>query len=270
MRVAPLLVVTAVLLPGCFNEPINPERMAEMTFAARLMWTHPYPNLLIEVDYVEGRQPLQSSLDHVLNLLHNLTDKRDIRMLPPTKLTGDPRFEDDDYNWSRGEINRVIKAVFSSGPANTDGANGYAFLHFVFLNGRSGAYSHDAAGEAIGQKIVIFPDSINKVFGLREPPELLGKKPTYEQVERYLLTHELGHTLGLVGYEIPEMTKRQSSDGYHHSTYRSSPMYQFSRQDLAPFAPVTGEDYTPDQFDEYDLQDLNAFRERGRRSAPQE
>lgn len=250
-----------VILAGCYHTGPKPFQWSSEATAARLIWSHPYPDLLIEVDYVEGLQPFASTIEHLNATLHNLTDKREISLIVK-QLPDEPRFE-GWRNWSIDELLLLTRETFDSGTLEKGGAGSQAFLHVLFLNGQmSTGDSHSPVGFMKYETLFIFPQTMHSAV---RPVVLVERQLTYEVRERNVVTHELGHALGLVNGEVPMIHARQAPDRTRHSAYPSSPMYYQSRADLAPLEPATGEDYAPDQFDEYDLQDLAAFREQGRR-----
>ena len=74
----------------------------------------------------------------------------------------------------------IADAPFSSGDPRRPGAGGHAFLHVVLLNGEAkAAPAEEVAGGVRGRTIYLFPDELNDLLGMREPPDALGHHPQY-------------------------------------------------------------------------------------------
>ena len=259
MRVLGVVLCVALLLPGCASPPGSDPQ--ELTLAAHLIWTRPYPGLLVEVDHAPGRAPQEASLRMLEEVLRDVTDKREVRVLPPQPAPDEPRFRDAERNWTTSELLDLHRELFSSSSASRRGADGWAFLHVVFLNGRAGEES-EFAGLQLSNVVFVFPDTLRRApAGSPLPPM---DAPGYARVEQTVLLHELGHALGLVGGDVPMVHERLSKHGRHHSRYESSPMYPWVTPHLALLAETADETLMPVRFDAYDLEDLARFRETGR------
>lgn len=122
----------------------------------------------------------------------------------------------------------------------------------MYLDGvREG--DEDVVGLSSGPEITIFIDRVRNEGSV--PP------PAAEKVERAVLMHEFGHSLGLVGCGIP-MVKPRAIDGCHSPNERSV-MHPSADDDVASalldFTQEGGHIHF--EFDVDDLEDIRAFRE---------
>jgi hypothetical protein len=266
-----MLVILALVVTGCASDvphpfPTMPQDDAlQESLPAALLWAHPYPDLLVEIDYVEGREPSTLALDALRDTLRGVTDKAEIVIAPPTLLpASDSRFQ-GGREWTREELADVHKAYFQARASDAFGDEGTARVHVLYLNGRypTGSTFHgtlptSALGLQIRDALLMFPDDL--------PTAQDEERPWGTLYERSTLIHELGHAMGLVNHGIPMQRPHVAEDGVHSSNPRSV-MAQGHRGPWVLEEVQDGE-WIPYRFDADDLADLAAFRETGRASAP--
>lgn len=199
-----------------------------------LMAPQPYTEIVVEVDYVAGRKPNDSALEHLVNTIAEVTGKN-VTLAPINQIPAqNGRYEGED-------ITNISEAH-----RNTRSANGKASIWVGYLNGtmRGGG----AAGIAVaGTVTAVFPDTIND---LPFPPT------TKVGIEKTILVQEVGHLFGLVniGYRSPR--DHEDKDHPGHSKNPGSVMYWalMTRDGLIDFIGNGGS--PPTTFDADDLADL--------------
>lgn len=265
-----VLVLVALALSGCASDVPHPfpkmprDETLEQSLPAALVWAHPYPNLLIEIDYVEGREPSTLALDTLRDTLRAVTDKVDIAIAPPTALpASDPRFS-GWREWKLEDLVDVHSRYFDAQAPGAFGEEGTARLHVLYLNGYYPLTTPvhvpvvmSAIGLQMQDTLLLFPDDLPAAQGQERPWNTL--------YERNALIHELGHAMGLVNKGIPMQRPHVAEDGIHSNNDRSV-MAQGHRGPWVLEEVQDGE-WIPYRFDADDLADLEAFRETGREMA---
>lgn len=260
MRLSPLAVVVIFLMLGCLNPPVETPDYAllqAMSYAAR----HPFPDLVVEIDYVEGRAPHPGALAALEATLNEVVDKRSITILEPTEIPPPPETE------RKQDRPRVAHASsFDSMPAAnlTYGQGSTAYLHVIYLDGiaRTTEGSH-LLGLHIGQAVILYPDAWRGQS--REPVRIDDSAERKEfELERAVLIHEIGHAFGLVDGGAPMV--RPHSDGTGHSSNRGSVMYAEVDRPGSLLSLLQREEI-PFRFDTDDLADLRALQELARQNA---
>jgi hypothetical protein len=117
----------------------------------------------------------------------------------------------------------------------------------------SGKYSEDSVlGVAVdASTIAIFGDSVEEAKG-----PIFGR-PSAEEVEKSVIVHEVGHLLGLVNIVYESLYEHEDPDHPNHSNNEDSVMY-WAIESTSIGSIISGE--LPDEFDEWDLQDLNDMK----------
>lgn len=213
--------------------------------------------ILVEVSAVDGRWPDLGALDHLRATLADVTGKA-VTVTGPTPIAprGGPYLEED--------LRRIHAATTAFGPGGfQDLALGRTRLHVLYLDGRM--EGDDGGHRTLGRSLVdagvvaIFRDAYAGAY--REGADG-GRTPAAHELDRHVLLHEVGHTLGLVGNGIP-MVRDHDADGHPgHSRYPESVMYH--HPPMTPRQLVTGP--VSIAFDVDDLADLAAHRARLRRA----
>lgn len=196
--------------------------------------------LVVEVDYQEGAEPRAGATDHLRQVLAGVVDK-------PGGLTfeGGNVFASDRRDWTRDALRAVAdthRQVRSGG--------GVAAVYVLYVRGASEEPS--ALGVAhTASEVALFPDGWRGTLGT-----LLGSDVA---VERAVLTHELGHLLGLVNLTYTSSIQgREDPNNPGHSASRESVMF------WAIESSAIGQVFSgppPDSFDEWDRTDLQGLRE---------
>lgn len=270
MRLGWTLIVLIVAASGCLaSDAPAPASSSEATDAwedtlpAAILWAHPYPDLLVEIDHVEGREPSRLALETLRRTLEEVSDKERVILAPPTMLPReDGRFH-GRHEWTLEELADVHARYFDAGVPGAYGADGTARLHLLYLNGvyrldagGGGLVAQHAAGLQLEDALLMFPDDLPVGFGQG------ADRPWSPYYERKLLVHEAGHAMGLVNAGIPMQRPHVDRDGVHSD----NPGSVMAVGNHGPFAleMVQDNQWAPYRFDADDLADLDAFRERGR------
>lgn len=266
MRPASLVGAAAILLAGCLagNNPFE-DRRDSVSHPEALLRASPFPELVVDIDYMAGAEPTQESLDLAFAALREVVDKSRITIEDPTPIPGGAE--------ARGHSDLVEAATAGlDAPWPYTGADGVAHLHIVYMRGTysngtddsiaSGLYMPDLA------TAFVFPDTWRADVSIALALVGSGVPPSWLEAE--VLTHEVGHAMGLVNYLIPAQSERIAPDDpcACHSARRASVMYPgihnaqdhlqhiLERQALAPIG-----------YDDEDKADLAAYRE-GRTGPP--
>jgi hypothetical protein len=89
-------------------------------------------------------------------------------------------------------------------------------------------------------------------------PEV-GQMLIYEKAERWLVIHEVGHSLGLLDVGAPMTSARKSERNPVHSTEEASPMFEVDRTGGSYLDDFSEEKSAPYVFTSNDLADLRAL-----------
>ena len=200
-----------------------------------------YTELVIEVDFESGYQPKSSSTDLLKQRLEEVCDKPDGVTITFTETVfgNQGTWTDDDvrsYGWEHKENQPQTSST----------------LHWQIIF-PSGKYSEDSVlGVAVdASTIAIFGDSVEEAKG-----PIFGR-PSAEEVEKSVIVHEVGHLLGLVNIVYESLYEHEDADHPNHSNNEDSVMY-WAIESTSIGSIISGE--LPDEFDEWDLQDLNDMK----------
>jgi hypothetical protein len=189
--------------------------------------------VVLELHAVDGATPSQGVLDHLTTLVGAVTGKAVL-----VGSAGVPPGEERD--WTPGELVDLA----DGGTVYFQGA-GDAVLRLLFVHGTLQG-DDSVLGVALrGDVAAIFVDRIESAAGL------LGSS---DRVARSVITHEIGHLLGLVDLHLA--TGREDPEHPGHSTNPNSVMYWAVESDL--IGQLLGAN-PPDSFDEADRADLVAI-----------
>lgn len=203
--------------------------------AAPLLGTRPFAELVVEIDFVPGRQPTRSATSHLVETLRTVTGK-------PVSLAGGDRLPAGDGSYTLAEIRRLAEA--RSIPSRAPRAS----LWIAYLDGHL-ADDPNALGVAFAATAAaLFPDRIN---------EALTALVRAGAIERSVLLHEVGHLLSLVNVGYRSSVDHEDPEHPGHSSNRESVMY-WAVEDVSVTTLLRGG--PPDRFDDADLADLRMRR----------
>ncbi|MGQ0616713.1 MAG: hypothetical protein ACT4PW_06935 [Acidimicrobiia bacterium] len=219
--------------PGPAPAPVLDGAVEVGFFAPAVLRPDLSTRVLVEVRNQPGAAPAGASLDHLQGVLAAVTGK-------PVTVTSGPGIAGGARDWS----DAAVRAEASAGTAVS--ADGTVVLRLLFLEGVFEG-SAGVLGVAVrGDTAAIFSDAISASGGL-----LSGSGP----IENAVVTHEVGHLLGLV--DVYRQTGRADPDHPGHSSNPGSVMYWAVESSL--IGSLLGE-FPPTEFDQADLADLAAIR----------
>ena len=196
-----------------------------------------YSKLHIEINYVSGYEPSSDALDLLRQRINEVTDKNTVTISQNS-------FGSTDTSYSLEEILEI-----ENSQRNKFKGGDEFVIHILYLNGEF-EDNNNALGIAYkGSSFAMFQEKIEDAAFLFI---------SAQDIEKAVLVHEYGHLLGLVnmGYTSPH--DHEDPDHPHHSNNEESVMYwAIESQDF--YNQLDGE--PPNNFDTYDLDDLNLMRQ---------
>jgi len=189
----------------------------------------------IAVGTQPSAEPRQGSIDHVVSVVRDVSGKA-------VDTTAGPAVGGSAQAWSADDLRALV-------PPSTAPIGGRARITLLFVHGTLGG-DKGVLGVAIrGDLGVIFTDRVNA-----SATPLVGSAG----IESAVVTHEVGHLLGLVDLYLH--TGRQDPDHPGHSTDTHSVMYWAVESDLVGDLLEGG---PPREFDDADRADLARIRDGG-------
>lgn len=195
-----------------------------------------FEKLIVEIDYEANSQPKNGGV--LLQRLKKYADKPGGIIV-----SGANSFQKTKDSYSLSDIQALVRSNRSS---YTSGKT--ATIYVLYLNGTY-ASNQNALGLAINATtMVIFPDQIDRattalVFG--------------STIESAILTHELGHLLGLVNLTYKSNINHEDPAHSGHSSNPNSVMY-WAVEDISISSILSGG--PPTQFDSSDEKDIQNIK----------
>lgn len=240
-------------LAGCIQQFSNPGGPGD--WALDFLTDDRYTELLVEIDHEPGAAPEARTVDMLRDTLGaRLNKPGGIEIRNSASIEG----KGSGAKYSFDEI-RALEQEHR----NHHKSGERAVLYIMFLDGGSDRDSGDGrvlGAVYSGSSMVLFKDNMRHTHDRCRAQMPLGLScPSYARIEDAVVTHELGHVLGLVNLnpgDVPMTHEREDPDSPGHSKYDTSVMYHaiVTSRGLLDFL-LTGRQL-PTQFDQYDIQDL--------------
>jgi hypothetical protein len=191
------------------------------------------------IDVAIGTQtsadPRQESIDHLESVLRDVSGKA-------VRTTTGPPIGGAAHDWSADELRALV-------PSAPSPVGGRARMTVLFVHGTLGGDTGVLGAALRGDLAAIFVDRVNA-----SATPLVGSSG----IEIAVVTHEVGHLLGLVDLYLH--TGRQDPEHPGHSTDKHSVMYWAVESDLVGDLLQGG---PPRDFDDADREDLATIHDGG-------
>jgi hypothetical protein len=228
-----------------------------------------FTRLVVELDAVPGMEPYDETPDKLVELIADVVDKPDG---VEAAIDGAIDPVGEDHAWTFDEL-RVLADDSFDVPLADDAIA----IHVMFVDGHSADDSPDGVVLGIAwanTHIVIFKQTIDQVCAASVLPEAL-RDAQCTGAELSILTHEVGHLIGLVDNGLPMVEPHRDPDTAHgrHDADDGCVMY-WAYEGGALFDAI-GERLLGSQsnsvgFDDACLADLEAERGRSRAAGGRE
>lgn len=206
--------------------------------ARTILRRSPARRLVVEITYVEGKRPTQASVDHLIGILQRETAKPD----------GVLSTFDDPIPATKSSYTLADLVGLESRYRRLHSSASVATVWIAALNGDYAGGS-GALGLAFrATAAVLFEDQIQQVANVFV---------SSSAIERSVITHEMGHLLGLISIGYQSRYNHEDPQHPHHSKYQTSVMY-WAVEDTSIGTILRGG--PPDDFDQYDRADLAFLR----------
>ena len=206
--------------------------------ARTILRASPARRLVVEITYVSGRRPSQASVDHLTQILQREADKPD-GVIP----TFDDPIPDTNSSYTLRDLVSLetrYRRLHSTGTV--------ADIWVVALNGSYAGGSSTLGLSFRATAFALFEDQIDQAANVFV---------SSGSIERSVITHEMGHLLGLINIGYHSRYDHEDPQHPHHSKYQSSVMY-WAVEDTSISTILRGG--PPDDFDQYDRADLALLR----------
>lgn len=239
-----LVSLFAVLLAGCLAGPAESK---PLTLSEALLWSSTYPDLTLQIAFVEGARPTDRALDALVQTIRDVTGRTHVEVEGPMPIHGAKG--DPARKWSPNSLDEFLEHRFPD-PPRWRGAG--PILQVIYVDGEMHDRDRLIYGRSWGYDIVMLP------HGFRADVPV----PEEARIERSVLIHEFGHSLGLVGCGVP-MIVPHGEEGCHSSN-EESVMHRDIDTDVPHRLLDLAQEgaWIPYKFDETDLRDLRAFQAR--------
>lgn len=264
-RLGVFALAAAFLLAGCIADPdpVVGASVSEVSRPQALLWSAPYSELVIEVDYLAGSPPAEYALRELVATAEALTAKTKVTLLEPMEIAPGMA-QRAGSSWTLEEIYDVHRAVFGLGTPWQFGSGTQAFLHVIYLDSSLHYEYRGEAVSAVGVEsenvLFVFLDRSLFAIGPVDGRFVQMDGRAYEMREAGILLHEFGHALGLVDNGIPMVnTHNKPDDPAHSSNHESIMAGGWDSLSELQMRARRGENPTF-RFDENDREDIRAFR----------
>ena len=239
------LVILFSAFSGCFGSNTTNQIVEQRGVPGGLLKAclheDKYTSMVIEIDYAEGFEPEDSSIDLLQQRLDQICDKPDGITITKTKTV----FEIDD-TWTADDVR--------SEAYRTRGASPYFQTNVLtwHILMPAGEYSDDSVlGVAVNAAdIAIFKSTI-------QDSENIINRPSAEEIENSVMLHEVGHLLGLVNCVYQSDIDHEDPEHPKHSNNEDSVMY-WAVETVSISAWFSGD--LPTEFDQDDLNDMEGMK----------
>jgi hypothetical protein len=216
--------------------------------------SEPFPRLVVEVDYVEGRTPYPVSVTGIESVFEDLLDKPsgvDVIVDQPIPATPDP-----DRAWTADAMRTLAEDTYDL-PVAQDTIK----IHVLVLDGHADGEGSTVFGIAWDHlNIVLFRD----LYVAACSDALLGalQQPLCEQTEFLVWQHEMGHVIGLVDAGVPMVEDHKAIDRGPHDADRECVMFpDYEGTDaIAALVDQLVAGAPPIEFDQHCLDDIEAAK----------
>ena len=198
----------------------------------------PARSLSIEIDWVNGRDPARSAIDHLTSVLRRECDKPD----GITATLGN-RIASGRSSWTIADLRALEKA----NRAGHSGGN-TATIWVAYVGGSFAANRNALAVTFSASAAVLFRDRID---------DAATSLVLEAGIERSVLLHEAGHMLALVNIGYRSRFNHEDPQHPYHSNNPDSVMY-WAVEDISVRNILAGG--PPDDFDDADRADLTQLR----------
>jgi hypothetical protein len=247
------LIMVATSLAGCTAQ-YNQSESSTGTQLNIFLDVDEYPEMIIEIDSVQGYEPSNFALNGLVREIGNLTGRTEHILLRDEVL--DPQGMRD--SWSAKEALEYAAAHRDTSPPGTYHKGSAAVMHILFL---SGEYADSYAAIAIAQTstIIVFRGDVETPSA---PYPDTSNPSVGDLASRAVLIHEAGHTFGLVNNGVPMVNPHADPEDPHHSSNADSVMKPGIDYFDAQQGWLLGGAGPPFRFDDDDLADVRAFQAR--------
>lgn len=246
-RVALATLALTVAFAGCSGLALSPAPVGPSLPQALLGPAS--TSIVVEVSAVHGQEPSPGTLAAMRDVLSQVTGK-------PVTLAGPADLLPAGGDYRERDLVRIHRETSFFAPESgfLDGPR--VVLHVLYLDGAMAGDDPERA--TLGRSLIdrgivaIFRDSYANAHRLVNGSWSWAAS----EIDRYVLLHEVGHALGLVGNGVPMQRDHDAPGHVGHSRYTDSVMYY--HPPMTPDGLVTGP--VAQGYDVDDLADLAAYR----------